>query len=92
MDPTEILSRVSWSKPERARTWQRAFGAEVRRRRRLAGLTQTELGHQADLALSYVSSVERGDRNISLVNIHRLAEALGTTADALLVSSEEDDA
>ena len=40
------------------------------------GLAEESLGFEADLDRTYISSVERGKRNISLLNIHRLARAL----------------
>jgi transcriptional regulator with XRE-family HTH domain len=53
------------------------FGARVRKHRESLGLSQMALGERADLHFTYVSSVERGERNISLQNILRLAKALG---------------
>ncbi|WP_296192661.1 helix-turn-helix transcriptional regulator [uncultured Microbacterium sp.] len=61
-----------------------AFGARVRELRTAAGLSQEELAHRAGLDRSYVGQVERGERNISLDNIHRIAGALGADAGALL--------
>lgn len=55
---------------------RKAFGARVRELRLRAGLSQEELAHRAELDRSYVGQVERGERNVSLDNIHRLAEAL----------------
>jgi transcriptional regulator with XRE-family HTH domain len=52
------------------------FGARVRELRRAKGLTQEELAEASGLDRSYVGSLERGERNISLRNIHRLADAL----------------
>ncbi len=60
---------------ERARILQ-AFGDEIRRRRVRLGVSQEELAFRAGLDRTYVSSLERGHRNVSLVNLHRLAEAL----------------
>ena len=40
------------------------------------GLSQEELAYDCDLDRTYIGSVERGERNISLVNIHTIAAAL----------------
>ena len=53
------------------------FGRRLREVRRKKGVSQESLAAEADLHRTYVSSVERGERNISLVNIARLATALG---------------
>ncbi|WP_231860802.1 helix-turn-helix domain-containing protein [Microbacterium laevaniformans] len=63
---------------------RKAFGMRVRELRQSAGLSQEQLAHQAGLDRSYVGQVERGERNVSLDNIHRLAEALGVSPGALL--------
>lgn len=60
------------------------FGERVRARRLEIGLSQMELAERAGMHFTYVSSVERGLRNISLVNIVRLAEALGVDAGTLV--------
>jgi len=49
----------------------------VRRFRTSAGMSQEELAARAGLHRTYISSVERGQRNISLENIFALARALG---------------
>ena len=54
----------------------REFGARVRELRELGGLSQEALAHRAALHRTYVGSVERGERNISLANIQALADAL----------------
>ena len=65
-----------------------AFGEAVRRLRSHAGISQELLAEKAGLHRTYVGSVERGERNLSLVNIHRLAAALGTDAPTLLAAAE----
>jgi transcriptional regulator with XRE-family HTH domain len=47
-------------------------------------LSQEALADLAGLHRTYVGSVERGERNVSIDNIHRLAEALGVTPANLL--------
>lgn len=70
--------------PEQAQAWQRAFGSRVRQLREDAGFSQMRLAEAANLHTTYVSSLERGRRNVSLVNIHVLAEALGVDVRDLL--------
>jgi transcriptional regulator with XRE-family HTH domain len=48
------------------------------------GLSQEALADNAGLHRTYVGSVERGERNISIDNIERIAKALGCTAASLL--------
>ena len=52
------------------------FGERLREIRAKSGISQEKLAEEADLHRTYVSSVERGERNISLENIARLADAL----------------
>jgi transcriptional regulator with XRE-family HTH domain len=56
----------------------------LRRLRAQHGLSQEELADRAGLHRTYVGSVERCERNISIDNIERLAGALGVSASALL--------
>lgn len=65
------------------------FAANARRIRKLKGLTQEQVAEGADLHPNYISSVERGERNISICNIERIAIALGVTM-ADLVSDERE--
>jgi transcriptional regulator with XRE-family HTH domain len=60
------------------------FGARLRDFRSAAGLSQAELAHRADLHPTYVSGIERGRRNVSLINIHALARALAVQPHTLL--------
>lgn len=53
------------------------FGARVRLIRQRKGMSQEALALACDLDRTYIGGVERGERNISLINIHKIAEALG---------------
>jgi len=53
------------------------FGESVRERRRRLGVSQEKLAEFADLHRTYVADIERGNRNVGLVNIIRLADDLG---------------
>ena len=55
------------------------FGKRLRSLRRARGLSQESLAHEADLDRTYVGGVERGERNTSLLNIRKLADALGVS-------------
>lgn len=63
---------------------QVTFGAAVRAQREAQLLTQEQLAELADLHTNYVSSVERGERNLGLHNVVRLAYALGVPVSALV--------
>lgn len=52
------------------------FGRQIAELRRRAGLSQEALALESGLARSYLGGVERGQRNIALINICRLAKAL----------------
>lgn len=60
------------------------FGRRLREVREEADVSQEKLAELAGLHRTYVSSVERGKNNISLVNIERLAAALGVTMGELM--------
>jgi transcriptional regulator with XRE-family HTH domain len=64
------------------------FGQAVRRRREALGISQEALADAAGVHRTYIGSVERGERNISLRNIIRLAAALGCGAADLVAEAE----
>ena len=60
------------------------FGKNLREWRKRRGLSQEELAEKSHLHRNYVSDVERGTRNISLLNILALARALKVKPSKLL--------
>jgi transcriptional regulator with XRE-family HTH domain len=52
------------------------FGAKVRVLRQLRGYSQEELAHKASLHRTYIGMIERGEKNITLANIEKVAIAL----------------
>lgn len=60
------------------------FGRRVRELRLKRGLSQEALSFEADLDRSYIGQVERGERNISIENMAKLARALKVTLSELL--------
>jgi len=53
------------------------YAKRLRSLRKEAGISQEELAFRAKLDRTYVSSVENGKRNISILNIEKIAKALG---------------
>ena len=56
---------------------RRDFGVRVRELRKLKQLSQETLALACGLDRTYIGGVERGERNISLINIYKIANALG---------------
>ena len=56
---------------------RKPLGQTIRIRREKLGLTQEQLAEKAGLHWTFISGVERGIRNISVVNLHRIAVSLG---------------
>jgi len=59
-------------------------GQNIKRLRTRIGLSQEQLAEAAGIHRTYVSSVERGERNLSVTNIYRLAQALNVDPRELL--------
>jgi len=64
------------------------FGENVRKFRRLLNISQEELAHRADLHRTYIGMIERAEKNITLVNIEKIANALEVKIEDLLKHSD----
>ncbi len=60
------------------------LGAAIRSARSQAALSQEALAVDAELDRSYMGGIERGEHNLTLINLHRIATALGTKPSELL--------
>ncbi len=65
---------MAYSRSERAVL--KRFGEQVRRARKARGWTQEDLAGETGLDRTYIGGVERGERNVALLNINKLALAL----------------
>jgi len=52
------------------------IGSRIKELRKVNGMSQKDLAYSSDLDRSYIASVENGQRNISIVNIEKIAIAL----------------
>ncbi|OKH26217.1 transcriptional regulator [Hydrococcus rivularis NIES-593] len=69
----------------------RLFGENIRRLRVSQGLSQDALADKAGLHRTYVGAVERGERNITLINAEKIANALGVSLVDCLRDKENSD-
>jgi len=60
------------------------FGENVRKYRRLLNISQEELAHRADLHRTYIGMIERAEKNITLVNMQKIANALKVNIEDLI--------
>ena len=61
------------------------FGEKVRETRKDKGLSQEELAHKADLHRTYIGMIERAEKNITLLNIEKIANALEVNINELII-------
>lgn len=62
------------------------FGEKVREERLKKGLSQEELAARASVHRTYIGMIERGEKNITLLNIKKVAKALDLPIDKLLTN------
>ncbi|MDO4834792.1 MAG: helix-turn-helix transcriptional regulator [Bacillota bacterium] len=65
------------------------FGENVRHYREVLGVSQEKFAEMCGLHRTYISDLERFQRNISINNIEKIAEALGVEAYILFQTSED---
>jgi transcriptional regulator with XRE-family HTH domain len=65
------------------------FAANVRRLRSERGLSQEALAEAAGVHRTYIGMLERGEKNVTIYNIERLARALDVSPSHLLATDEE---
>ncbi|WP_309028997.1 helix-turn-helix domain-containing protein [Pelagicoccus enzymogenes] len=63
---------------------QRALGAAIKGARERADMLQKELAHESGLDITYVCSVERGKRNLTIASLLKISKALGVLPSTLL--------
>lgn len=59
------------------------FGNRVRELRKLRNLSQEELAFKTGVHRTYIGMIERAEKNITLINIHKIANALEVTVNYL---------
>ena len=71
-----------------ARRIQVCLGQVIREKRRGLGYSQESFAEIVELHRTYVGSVERGERNVSLLNLVKIATALGVHLSTLIAETE----
>jgi len=60
------------------------FGEKLKQLRKVKGLSQEQLAEKANLHRTYIGMIERAEKNITLLNIEKIANALDTKISSLL--------
>ena len=76
------IASMAYAKPDRL--FLRGFGLRVRKLREAAGWSQEDFAEHCDLHRTYIGSIERGERNVAILNIRKIAAALGLSMSKLL--------
>lgn len=61
-----------------------ALGQAIRRMRKERDMSQEQLALSAEVDMSYLGRVERGDNNVAVLRLKRIADALGMTMTELM--------
>ena len=67
-------------------------GLRIRTRREAQNLTQAQLGERCDLDRTFIGSVERGERNVAILNLRKIAQALRVPLQEFLVDRDDQEA
>ena len=70
-------------------TLRKALGKVVQERRKQLALTQEQLARRSKMHRTYVSDVERGERNLSLDSIYQISRGLSTSLSQLFTQAEQ---
>ncbi len=65
------------------------LGSNIKSARKSLGLSQEDLALEADIDRSYIGGVERGERNIAIINLCKIAKALNVKPSFLLKDLEK---
>ncbi len=65
------------------------LGQEIRRRREKLGFSQSGFAFEMDLGRGYYGGIERGERNVAVLNLIRIAKGLNTTVGELFQSIDQ---
>lgn len=79
------MTRVSGARDEDANLAR--FGAAVRARRKVLSISQETLADLAGIDRSHMGKIERGERNVTFLNIVRIAESFGCNPSDLLIDA-----
>jgi transcriptional regulator with XRE-family HTH domain len=72
---------------EKDKRFLKSLGAKVRRARFEKDFSQEELAYRAGLDRTYITGIEKGERNISVITLNKLADALSININQLLNGS-----
>ncbi|WP_313223367.1 helix-turn-helix transcriptional regulator [Pseudoxanthomonas mexicana] len=70
-----------------AATLPKSLGSAIRRRRQALKLSQEDFADHIDMHRAYYSAIERGERNLTLVTLHKVSLGLGVAPSKLLAES-----
>lgn len=71
------------------RQLQKNLGKVIRAERAARGFSQESFAHEVGLHRTYVGAVERGEQNVGVLNLAKMANALGTPLSRLIAGAEE---
>ncbi|WP_049752346.1 helix-turn-helix domain-containing protein [Pelodictyon luteolum] len=81
MDPTQCTHALNH---QQNKSPAEKLGLKIRIARIMASYTQEKLAVRSGLSMAYIGMIERGEKNITILNCHKLAKALDITIGDLL--------